>query len=408
MRDSESRKVTATGGRGASARHIPPKLALAVGLPSCTPPTGWQWRALGDMARLESGHTPSRRHPEYWGGAVPWISIRDAKAHHGRTIDDTAEKTNELGIKNSSARLLPARTVCLSRTASVGYVVVTAQPMATSQDFVNWICGEELEPEFLQYLFLAEGADLLRFASGAVHQTIYFPEAKAFHACVPSRAEQQRIVAILDEAFDGIAKARANAEKNLQNARALFASHLQSVFNQEGDGWQRTTVGDQIMLQRGFDITKDQQNRDGSVPVVSSGGVKSFHDTAMVEAPGVVIGRKGTLGKVFYLERDFWPHDTTLWVKDFKGNDPRLVYYLFAGLDVKDLDSGTANPALNRNQVHPMKINWPPVTQQMAIALTLDSLQEETQRLEAIYQQKLASLDELKKSLLHQAFSGNL
>lgn len=75
---------------------------------------------------------------------------------------------------------------------------------------------------------------------------------------------------------------------------------------------------------------------------------------------------------------------------------------------MKDLDSGTANPALNRNQVHPMKINWPPVTQQMAIALTLDSLQEETQRLEAIYQQKLASLDELKKSLLHQAFSGNL
>jgi len=224
---------------------------------------------------------------------------------------------------------------------------------------------------------------------------------------VPPLLEQQRIVGILDEAFEGVATAKANAEKNLQNARALFESHLQSVFTQRGKGWLRTTIGDQLMLQRGFDITKHAQN-EGGVPVVSSGGIKSFHDKAMVKAPGVVIGRKGTLGKVFYLDIDFWPHDTTLWVKEFKGNEPRFVYYFFFGLDVKQMDSGTANPALNRNQVHPIEIDWPPIPQQKAFVATLDALSEETQRLESIYQQKLTALEALKKSLLHQAFTGAL
>jgi type I restriction enzyme, S subunit len=187
MADRIHAKATTTGGRDATTRHIAPLLALAVGRPTSPAPVGWQWRALVELARLESGHTPSRRHPEYWGGDVPWISIRDAKAHHGRAIFETIETTNALGIENSSARILPADTICLSRTASVGYVVKMGKAMATSQDFVNWVCGDELEPDFLKHLLLAEGEDLLRFASGAVHQTIYFPEVKAFH--VPDQQE---------------------------------------------------------------------------------------------------------------------------------------------------------------------------------------------------------------------------
>jgi type I restriction enzyme S subunit len=222
-----------------------------------------------------------------------------------------------------------------------------------------------------------------------------------------SLPEQRRIVAILDEAFDGIATAKANAERNIQNARALMQSALQSALSPKGLLWMRTTIGEQVMLQRGFDITKDQQ-KPGSVPVVSSGGVKSFHNAAMAQAPGVVLGRKGTLGKVYYLADPFWPHDTTLWVREFNGNNPRFVYYFFTNLDVVHLDSGTANPALNRNQVHPIEVDWPPVSQQKSIADKLDSISAETQRLESIYRQKLAALDALKQSLLNQAFTGAL
>jgi type I restriction enzyme S subunit len=129
-------RVTETGGRSATTRRILPKTALAVGMPSTPAPEGRRWSPLTALARLESGHTPSRNHPEYWGGTTPWIGIQDAKANHGGRIEDTEQQTNELGIANSSARVLPENTVCLSRTASVGYVVVMGRPMATSQDFV--------------------------------------------------------------------------------------------------------------------------------------------------------------------------------------------------------------------------------------------------------------------------------
>src|SRR5262249_35825818 len=176
--------------------------------------------------------------------------------------------TNALGIDNSSARILPANTVCLSRTASVGYAVVMGRPMATSQDFVNWVCYDDLEPRFLQYLLIAEGDDLLRFASGAVHNTIYFPEVKAFHICCPPIGEQKRIVSVLDQAFEAIATAQLNAERNVENARALFQSHLQSVFARRGDGWVETTLGEAYDVRDG---THDSPKYHATgVPLITS------------------------------------------------------------------------------------------------------------------------------------------
>ncbi len=93
--------------------------------------------------------------------------------------------------------------------------------------------------------------------------------------------------------------------------------------------WQETTIGDQVQLQRGFDITKLTQ-REGRVPVVSTAGVLSCHDTSMANGPGVILGRKGNgIGRAHFITEDYWPHDTTLWVTDFKGNDPKFVFYFF-------------------------------------------------------------------------------
>jgi type I restriction enzyme S subunit len=139
--------------------------------------------------------------------------------------------------------------------------------------------------------------------------------------------------------------------------------------------WRSTTIGDVLTLQRGIDITRAEQ-RPGPVPVVSSGGISSYHDTAAITAPGVVIGRKGTLGTTFYLDCDYWPHDTTLWVKDFKGSLPRFVYYFFVNLDVKGLDVGSANPTLNRNHVHPLRVRWPDRPEQERIAAALGALDD--------------------------------
>ncbi|HPV81117.1 MAG TPA: restriction endonuclease subunit S [Dermatophilaceae bacterium] len=140
--------------------------------------------------------------------------------------------------------------------------------------------------------------------------------------------------------------------------------------------WYSRPLGDLITLQRGFDITRDQQARDGAVPVVSSGGISSYHDTAMANGPGVVIGRKGTLGRVHFVDVPYWPHDTTLWVKDFKGNDPRFVYYALMMLDTEFLNVGSASPTLNRNHLHPLPVSWPSLPEQRAIAEVLGALDD--------------------------------
>jgi type I restriction enzyme, S subunit len=223
---ADSRGETTTGGRPASNGVIPGDLALSVGRPEKPAPSGWRWVALTEVARLETGHTPSRRHPEYWGGDVPWIGIKDATSNHGRVLADTIQHTNALGIANSSARILPANTVCLSRTASVGYVVVMGRPMATSQDFVNWVCSEAIDYRFLKYVLLGERAAFLRFASGTTHQTIYFPEVKAFHVCLPPVAEQGAIASILGALDDKIELNRRMNETLETIAQVFFSSWL--------------------------------------------------------------------------------------------------------------------------------------------------------------------------------------
>ncbi|WP_456405990.1 restriction endonuclease subunit S [Thiolapillus sp.] len=214
---------TKTGGRSATNAQIDGDCALAVGLSSRTLPSGWQWRPLTQLARLETGHTPSRKHPEYWDGDIPWIGIRDATGNHGRVIYDTEQHVTQAGIDNSSARLLPENTVCLSRTASIGYVIVMGQPMATSQDFVNWVCDPDaLDWRYLKYVLLAEKGSYARFAHGTTHQTIYFPEVKAFHVCAPDVAGQKAIADVLMALDDKIEHNRSTAQKLEELARAIF------------------------------------------------------------------------------------------------------------------------------------------------------------------------------------------
>ena len=216
------RRQTQTGGREPTLGVIPGAYALSVGKPDKPIPETWSWTRLTDVARLESGHTPSRRRPEYWGGEIPWIGIRDATSNYGRTIYDTQQHTNQLGVDNSSARVLPEGTVCLSRTASVGYVIVMGRPMATSQDFVNWVCGDGINNQFLKYVLIAERESLNMFSMGTTHQTIYYPEVKAFHVALPPRDEQDAIVGLLGALDDKIELNRRTNETLEAMARAVF------------------------------------------------------------------------------------------------------------------------------------------------------------------------------------------
>jgi type I restriction enzyme S subunit len=121
---------------------------------------GWPWVLLTDVARLATGHTPDRTRSDCWGGATPWITLTEIRGLDGKVAFDTREHVSEAGLRNSAAVKLPPGTVCSSRTASVGFVTIMGREMSTSQDFVNWVCGEALHPVYLMHALLQSRARL--------------------------------------------------------------------------------------------------------------------------------------------------------------------------------------------------------------------------------------------------------
>ena len=116
-----------------------------------------------------------------------------------------------------------------------------------------------------------------------------------------------------------------------------------------------TTLGDLVEFQRGYDLPKSQFI-EGNVPVISSNGVLGYHNVPKVKAPGITIGRSGTVGLPHFINKDFFPHNTALFIKDFKGNYPRYIYYLIKTLGLNDYKSGSGVPTMNRNHLHPIKV----------------------------------------------------
>jgi type I restriction enzyme, S subunit len=142
------------------------------------------------------------------------------------------------------------------------------------------------------------------------------------------------------------------------------------------DRWRKAALDELIELKRGYDLPQ-QNRRPGSVPVVSSSGVTDYHAEAMAAGPGVVTGRYGTIGKVFYIDQDYWPLNTTLYVRDFRGNDPQFVNYLLQTVDFMVYSDKAAVPGVNRNHLHQARIYYPTdISEQRAIAHVLGSLDD--------------------------------
>lgn len=291
--------------RERESQRRPFVVPLSAGGPGGPAPGGWRWTPLQKVARLESGHTPSRARPDWWGGSIPWIALPDIRALDGKVAYATAEYTNDEGIANSAARVLPPGTVVLSRTASVGFVTIMGCSMATSQDFFAWVCGEDLVPEFLAYLLRRSREFVRSLASGAVHGTVYMPTAESFWACLPPVAEQRRIVAALDQELAAAERARAAAEARFEAAEQLAASHLRVAFSESASrGWSRVPLRDLAEIVSGITLgRRPPQAPLRPVPYLRVANVKDGHlalqDVYSIEASASEITkwrlRKGDL-----------------------------------------------------------------------------------------------------------------
>ncbi|QJU09593.1 restriction endonuclease subunit S [Candidatus Saccharibacteria bacterium oral taxon 488] len=165
---------------------------------------------------------------------------------------------------------------------------------------------------------------------------------------------------------------------------------------------QIVSLSDAITLQRGFDLPTSQR-RQGKYPVVASTGTTTTHDKFKVKGPGVVIGRSGSIGGGQYVESDFWPLNTTLWVKDFKGNDEKFIYYTLKSLDFSSFNVGAAVPTLNRNHLSALKVRIPDVDKQKKIANILGSLDEKIE----LNRRMNETLEQLGQALFRHYFVDN-
>ena len=167
------------------------------------------------------------------------------------------------------------------------------------------------------------------------------------------------------------------------------------------EDWEIKSLNEIAPLQRGFDLPYSQME-EGKYPVVFSNGVGAFHNAYMAKGPGVITGRSGTIGKVHYISTNYWPHNTTLWVTDFHGNDEKYVYYLFQTVPWELFNSGSSVPTLNRNDVHDTLHAIPPRPEQRRIAEALSDMDEQIASMEKLSAKKKA----IKQGAMQELLTG--
>jgi type I restriction enzyme S subunit len=381
---------------------------------------GWQTKTLDQISEnLDSRRIPITKAVRA-SGEYPYYGASGIVDYVAEYIFDE----DTLLISEDGANLL-ARSTPIAFPASGKYWV---------NNHAHILKFENMTTQRFVELYL-DSIPLDDYVTGAAQPKLNQKALNSIPIPVPPLPEQQRIVGILDEAFEGIATAKANAEKNLQNARALFESHLNAVFTQRGDGWEETTLGGAtggIFTGPFGSLLHKSDYVENGIPLVNPAhitetgiepdlGKTVSRETAqklsnyILREGDIVIGRRGEMGRCALVTEveDGWLCGTgSFFIKPSNRCDMRYLVRLLRSDGCKQrlekIAGGAVMPNLSNTDLGNLILDLPPVDRQKAIVGEIDELHAETQRLESIYQRKLDALEELKKSLLHQAFNGGL
>jgi len=397
---------------------------------------GWEIKKLGEVCKLTNGYAFQSK--EYTDDGYFVIRI-------GNVQDGYIELNNPRYIKLSEEKqkkfILSEGDILVSLTGNVGRVGEIKEehlPAVLNQRVAKIsLNSKSLQKAYLFYFLTSEYfiTELIKAGRGAAQQNISTTDIENLIIPLPPLPEQQRIVSILDEAFAAIAKAKANAEQNLKNAKELFESYLQEVFDpstrsgqgKKGDGWEVRTLGELCVFTQGIqrDVKLQSETKgenqvrflrivdytQGNEPprYIDFPGEKyilNTDDVALVRygaSTGFVCrGLEGALANNLFR---VIPKSTGKLTNDF------LFIFLRSPLfqnAIKATMNGAAMPAISFSLIEGIPFPLPPLKEQQTIVRQLDALRAETQKLEAIYQKKIDNLEELKKSILQKAFSGEL
>ncbi len=368
----------------------------------------WQEKILGELCEVGAGNSAPQKEECFKNGTYPFIRTADVGKIHFGCINTSNDLLNEIGIKG--LKLFPKETILIPKSGAStylnhrvmmlcdGYVVSHLATVKSDNTILN-------SKFLLYYLSLIDSKDLIQDQN---YPSLNLPTIKGIIINYPPLQEQERIVGILDKVFENIEQAKKNAEQNLQNAKNLFDSELENIFTGNIEDWEKLNVGEIIKLEYGKALPYSDRCNNGENPVYGANGIKDRTNKYLYDKPSIIVGRKGSVGELNYVESKFWALDVTYYVK-FDENQYNLnfLYYLLKRLKLQTLARGV-KPGLNRNEVYNLNVAIPKINTQQQIVEKLDKLQEQVKSLEAIYEQKIKDLEELKQSILQKAFNGEL
>ena len=383
-------------------------------------------RKLGEIASPKGGSGFPKKYQGKKEGQYPFFKVSDMNlAGNEIYMNHAANYVDDADLAAMKAKVYPAGTIVFPK---IGGAISTNKKRLLTCDaiFDNNVMGvvpnAGISSEYIYKFFVS--LDLYDLSNKAALPSITAGSVSELEIPLPPIPEQQRIVAILDQAFANIEKARANAEKNLKNARELFDSYLNQVFSQRGEGWKTKTLGDVADFSQGIQVGLKEQKTNIEPGYVRFIRIVDYtqntKDIRYIKDPGekykvqrddIVMVRYGTPGLIGQGKEGVIANN----LFRIKINDPLLINdYLVRYLSQSHIQKylstqgSSTMPALSFGQLRKVKVDFPPIPEQQHIVASLDKLSMEVQQLKKGYQQKLNSLDELKQSLLQKAFSGEL
>ncbi len=361
------------------------------------------WKIAEDFY---GGGTPKTSINEYWNGNIPWIQTSDIIEDQVLGVKPQ-KHISKIGLKESATKLVPENSIAIITRVGVGKLSLIPFKYSTSQDFLS-ISKLKINEIFAAYAIHKKMQIILIEVQGTSIKGITKEELLSKGITIPIDIKEQAILGNYFQNIDKLIEANQNKLDKLKNIKKAC---LEKMFPKKGatvpeirfkgfsGDWVEKTLLEIAPLQRGFEPT--QSIATGNVPIVYSNGILNFHKRAKCEGPGLVTGRSGTIGKFTYIEGgEYWPHNTTLWVTDFKGNVPIFIYYLYQTINIIQFATGSGVPTLNRNDVHVKKRFIPKTNEQILIGNYL----KEIDKLIGISQQQLTKLKNIKKACLEKMF----
>jgi len=297
--------------------------------------------------------------------------------------------------------------------AGIGRIALLPAKSSVIGTLQYLIPKENINLKFLYYIL--NSFDFSKYKNGSTIPHIYFREYSKEQFLVPPFPEQKRIVKVLDDVFGKLEIAKNNAEKNLQNSKELFESYLKSIFNNPDKDWEEKKLNEisENLDNKRIPITKNVRS-SGEYPYYGASGIVDYvgeyifnNDLLLVSEDGANLLAR-TYPIAFSISGKTWVNNHAHVLKFKQIESQKFVEYYLNSIKLDSYVSGMAQPKLNQKMLNSILIPYPSLSGQKAIVKRLDALSEQTKKLEVIYKQKLADLEELKKSVLKKAFSGEL